>query len=612
MPFCHRRTVGKELERFVLSMMNMDMMLVLILIVSMLVCLIVEIARPGMIIFSVLVILLLAGILTPREALSGFSNEGMMTVALLFIVAGAVQKSGMTDYIVEKWLRKSQTETGAMVRFFVPISMLSAFLNNTPIVVTFTPTIKNWCEERGIAPSKFLIPLSYATILGGTITLMGTSTNIVVHGMLLDYGLDGFSLFTLSAVGIPVTVLGLFFLFTIGKRLLPDHKGFSQQVKEGAKEYIAEMNVGTNYPFVDQSVATAGLSNLEGLYLIEIIRESGRVSPVRNSTIIQAGDRLIFAGKISTMAELQKMNGLTLRTGTDLELDDLKNGSTHLVEAVVSHRSGLLSKSIKQSQFRARFDAGVIALHRNNERIQSKVSDILVKPGDTLLLLAGADFVEKYERSNDFYVVSRLETPDVLNRFSWKSWFSIALLVFMILFVSFGLFSMLEAMALAVILLIIAKIVNAEEIMKNMQFDVLLIIASSLGIGVAMTKTGLADMLASGLITVGEPFGIIGIIIIFYTLTNLFTEFITNSAAAVLMLPIGLELANTLHVDPMGFAILVTIAASASFLTPIGYQTNLIVYGPGGYTFFDYVRIGTPLSLLVMVTAITVIYTIWF
>jgi di/tricarboxylate transporter len=227
-------------------------------------------------------------------------------------------------------------------------------------------------------------------------------------------------------------------------------------------------------------------------------------------------------------------------------------------------------------------------------------------------LLAGADFVEKYERSNDFYVVSRLETPGVLNRFSWKSWFSIILLALMILFVSIGLFSMLEAMALAVVLLLITKIVNAEEIMKDMQYDVLLIIASSLGIGAAMTKTGLADTIASGLITVGEPFGIIGIVIIFYALTNIFTEFITNSAAAVLMLPIGLELAHTLHLDPMGFAILVTIAASASFMTPIGYQTNLIVYGPGGYTFFDYVRIGTPLSLLVMVTAITVIYTIWF
>ena len=595
-----------------LAMLTLEMIIVLVLIVTMLVCLILEIARPAMIIFTVLVVLLLTGILTPREALSGFSNEGMLTVALLFIVAGAVQKSGMTDYFAEKWLRKSRTETGAMVRFFVPISMLSAFLNNTPIVVTFTPTIKNWCEERGIAPSKFLIPLSYATILGGTITLMGTSTNIVVHGMLLEYGLDGFSLFTLSVVGIPVTVVGLIFLFTIGKRLLPDHKGFSQQVKEDAKEYIAEMNVGPNYPFLDQSVATAGLNNLDGLYLIEIIRNSGRVSPVRNSTIIQVGDRLIFAGKITTMAELQKMTGLALRTGTNLELDDLKNGSTHLIEAVISHRSGLLSKSIKQSQFRARFDAGVIAIHRNNERIQSKVSDILLKPGDTLLLLAGADFVEKYERSNDFYVVSRLETPGVLNRFSWKSWFSIILLALMILFVSIGLFSMLEAMALAVILLLITKIVNAEEIMKDMQYDVLLIIASSLGIGAAMTKTGLADTIASGLITVGEPFGIIGIVIIFYALTNIFTEFITNSAAAVLMLPIGLELAQTLHLDPMGFAILVTIAASASFMTPIGYQTNLIVYGPGGYTFFDYVRIGTPLSLLVMVTAITVIYTIWF
>ena len=193
---------------FVLAMLNLEMIIVLVLIVMMLVCLILEIARPAMIIFTVLVVLLLTGILTPREALSGFSNEGMLTVALLFIVAGAVQKSGMTDYIAEKWLRKSRTETGAMVRFFVPISMLSAFLNNTPIVVTFTPTIKNWCEERGIAPSKFLIPLSYATILGGTITLMGTSTNIVVHGMLLEYGLDGFSLFTLSVVGIPVTVCG--------------------------------------------------------------------------------------------------------------------------------------------------------------------------------------------------------------------------------------------------------------------------------------------------------------------------------------------------------------------------------------------------------------------
>lgn len=297
----------------------------------MLVCLVLEVARPGMIIFSTLVCLLIAGILTPQEALSGFSNEGMITIALLFIVAGAVQKSGVIDQMMGKWLENSQTHTGSMVRFFVPIAMLSAFLNNTPIVVTCTPIIKNWCEERGVAPSRFLIPLSYITILGGTITLMGTSTNIVVHGMLLDYGLEGFSLFTPAVVGIPLTVIGLIYLFTFGQRLLPDHKGFSQQVKEDVREYIAEMYVEPSFYHVNESVKMAGLRDLNGLYLVEIIRPTERVSPVRNSTIIQVGDRLIFTGKIATIAELQKINGLKLRTGTNLELDDLKKDRKSVV-----------------------------------------------------------------------------------------------------------------------------------------------------------------------------------------------------------------------------------------------------------------------------------------
>lgn len=586
--------------------------MVLALIVVMLVCLVLEVARPGMIIFSTLVCLLIAGILTPQEALSGFSNEGMITIALLFIVAGAVQKSGVIDQMMGKWLENSQTHTGSMVRFFVPIAMLSAFLNNTPIVVTCTPIIKNWCEERGVAPSRFLIPLSYVTILGGTITLMGTSTNIVVHGMLLDYGLEGFSLFTPAVVGIPLTVIGLIYLFTFGQRLLPDHKGFSQQVKEDVREYIAEMYVEPSFYHVNESVKMAGLRDLNGLYLVEIIRPTERVSPVRNSTIIQVGDRLIFTGKIATIAELQKINGLKLRTGTNLELDDLKNGTTSLIEAVISHQSELLSKSIKQSQFRSRYDAGVIAIHRNNERIQSRVGDIILKPGDSLLLLAGIDFIEKYQQSNDFYVVSRLDTPKTLAQNLRKGWFSIGLLMLMIIFVSIGWLTMLKAMALAVVILLLTKVISTEEAMRNMQFHVLLVIASSLGIGAAMTKTGLAEWIATGLMTVGDSLGIIAVLIMIYGLTNLFTELITNSAAAVLMLPIGLEMADSLQLDPMGFAVLIAIAASASFITPIDYQTNLIVYGPGGYKFIDYVKIGTPLSLLVMVTSITVIYNVWF
>ncbi|MGM7702947.1 SLC13 family permease [Pseudalkalibacillus sp. Hm43] len=592
--------------------MTFEMVFVLVMVIGMLAALLYEWARPDMIVFSVVVIFLVTGLLTPQEALRGFSNQGMLTVALLFIVAGAVQKHGIIEHYMQNWLNKSRTIKGSMLRFFIPTASFSAFLNNTPIVVTFTPIIKKWCEERDIAPSKFLIPLSYVTILGGTITLMGTSTNLVVHGMLINYDLEGFTLFQLAVVGIPITIIGLIYLFTVGYRLLPNYVGFRKQVIADAKEYISEMIVERDFPFVNQSVQKAGLRDLKGLYLIEIIRGKERISPVRSTTIIQHGDRLIFTGLISTIADLQNTKGLALDTGSDLNLDDLKNGDVHLVEAVVSHQSSLLSKSVKQSQFRSKFDAGVLAVHRNNERIKSKIGDIVLRPGDTLLLLTGSDFVRKYQQSSDFYVVSSMDTPTKFHEDSKKGWLAIGLLITMILTVTFGWLSMFKAMALAVLILIVTKMITPEEAKKYIQFDVLLLIASAFGVGAAMTKSGLAAWMAKGLLSLGESLGVFVILLFMYILTNIFTELITNSAAAVLMLPIGLELANSLDVSYMGFAVIISIAASASFITPIGYQTNLIVYGPGGYKFKDYVKIGAPLSALVMIASVTIVHFVWF
>ncbi|SHM59092.1 SLC13 family permease [Gracilibacillus kekensis] len=592
--------------------MTLEMGFVLVVIVVMFVALLLELARPDMIVFSALVIFVLTGLLTPEEAFKGFSNQGMLTIALLFIVAGSVQKHGLLEQLMKQWLSKSKKVRGSMFRFYLPISLSSAFLNNTPIVVTFTPMIKNWCEERGIAPSKFLIPLSYVTILGGTITVIGTSTNLVVHGMLLDYGLEGFTLFQLAVVGIPVLILGFIYLFTVGYKLLPNNKGFSEQVKQDSREYIAEMTVSNSFDFINETVEKAGLRELKGLYLVEIIRESERVSPVKSTTIVRAGDRLIFTGLISTIAELQQLKGLQLETGTHLDLDDLKNGDVQLVEAVVSHQSSLLSKSIKQSQFRSRFDAGVLAVHRNNERIKSKIGDIILKPGDVLLLLTGSDFIRTYQQSNDFYVVSSMETPNHLNENRKKGWFSLIVLITMILAVTLNILSMFKAMLLAVFIFIITKIISPEEARKKIQFHVLLLIASAFGVGTAMTKTGLASWMANGLLEIGEPLGIIAILIAVYILTNIFTELITNSAAAVLMLPIGIEMAEVLSLDYMGFAVTIAIAASASFITPIGYQTNLIVYGPGGYTFSDYIKVGTPLSIIVMLITVTIVNMVWF
>lgn len=592
--------------------MSLQMIFILCLLIVMFTVLICEWAQPAILFFSVLVVLMFSGILTIEEALDGFANEGVHTVGLLFIIAGAVQKSGLIDHMIKKWLPNSHSHIGPIVRFYLPVSLFSAFLNNTPIVATFTPVIKTWCENHGIAPSKLLIPLSYVTILGGMMTLMGTSTNLVVHGLMLEYGLSGFSFFTLAVVGIPATLAGFLYLFTIGYRLLPDNKGFSQSDRYEMKKYIAEVLVTYAYPYHGKSIGQAGLRDLKGLYMIKVIRGNEQISPVRSSTIIQRGDRLIFTGLISTLAELQKVKGLKLETGTNITLDELESASAKLVDAVVSEDSALLSKSIKHSQFRSRFDAGIVAVHRHNERIHSKVGDIVLKPGDSLLLLAGPDFAEKVQHVNDFFVVSSLDTPTGLRQNLIKGWLSIMILIVSIVTVALGWLSMFKAMALVVVVFLAGKIITLTEAKEAVHFNVLLLIASSLGIGTAMLKTGLAKWLADALLAVGMPMGLIVILFLIYILTNVFTEIITNSAAAAMMLPIGMEVAQTLAVNPLGIAVLIAIAASASFMTPIGYQTNLIVYGPGGYTFMDYLRVGCPLSMVVMLVSVFTIYYVWF
>ncbi|RBW68854.1 SLC13 family permease [Bacillus taeanensis] len=597
--------------------MTWEIIFVLVVVFLMMIGLITEFARPDMIVFVALVSFLVTGILTPEEAVAGFSNLGMLTVALLFIIAGAIQQTGLVEQGMTRLLGDVKSERQALFKFILPISGLSAFLNNTPIVVTLTPIIRKWCAEHNLSPSKFLIPLSYASILGGILTLMGTSTNLVIHGLMLDRGMEGYSLFTLLIASLPASILGLIYLVTIGYNILPNHKVLTETIEEKSREYLIEMIVEENYPFldnplVDQTVEEAGLRNLDGLYLIAIIRKNEKIYPVKHSTKLKFNDRLIFTGVISKIAELQKKKGLELKTGTNLTLDKLKNGNGQLVEVVVSHQSSLLHKKIKDTQFRAKYDAGVVAVHRNNERINNKIGDIVLKPGDTLLLLAGSDFSERVMQSNDFYVVTQLNDHPLLNKVDTKkAWIAVSTLLAMILLVSFDVISMFKAMSITVLVYLLLKIVSPESAKQNVQFNVLLLIASALGIGTALFKTGAAEIMANHLITVAEPLGMIGILFFLYILTVIFTEVITNNAAAVLMFPIAVEAANRLDVDPMGFVVLITIGASASFLSPIGYQTNLIVYGPGGYKFTDYIKVGLPLSLLVMITTIIMVMTVW-
>jgi di/tricarboxylate transporter len=592
--------------------MTAEMIFVALMIVLMLLALLMEVARADLIVFFFLVVFLLTGIISTEQALSGFSNEGMLTVLLLFIVAGAIQKHGIIENYIDRLLSDHRGTKRSMIKLLAPISLFSGFLNNTPIVVTLTPILKNWCQQNGIAPSKFLIPLSYVTILGGTITLIGTSTNLVVHGLLIQSGREGFGFFQLSVVGLPIAVAGLIYIFTLGYRLLPDTLGAKEQIRKEVKEFLAEAVIEKGYEHVNGRIVDAVNNSLKGIYIIEIIRNDTRIFPVTPNTIIEEGDHLLFSGTLNTIASVQKQKGITLKTGTDQTLDSLKDDKFELIEAVISHQSGLVGKSVKSASFRSKYNAGVIAVHRNNERIKGRVGEIMLKPGDTILLLAGNDFMEMHMHSIDFYVVTSLSPPEPLNQSSAKGWAGLALLFVMISSVTLGFLSMFEAMLIAVILLMLFKFIDADEMLSYIQFNVILLIASAFGVGAAMMESGLAQFLAENMLMIARPLGVIGLIAILYIMTNIFTELITNTGAAVLMFPIAMEMATQMDMDYMGLTVTIAIAASASFITPIGYQTNLIVYGPGGYKFTDYIKVGAPLSLMTMVISTLIIYTVWF
>ena len=362
-------------------------------------------------------------------------------------------------------------------------------------------------------------------------------------------------------------------------------------------------------PLIGKTIQEANLRNLTGLYLFEIIRDEVKILPVSPDEVIRSGDRLVFTGMVNTIIELQQIKGLRLDAGTNIGLQDLQNGKHQIVEVVVSHQSRLVNRTVKQSQFRKMFGAAVIAVHRNQERIAGKIGDIVLKPGDILLLIAPRDFAEKHAKSNDFYFINVPEQPLVLDR--KKSMLTLVTLCVMVLLAGLQVLSMFKAAILAVLVLFLTRCVTVQDVKRSIQFDVLLLIACAFGIGAALESTGAARLLAGYLVEAGGVFGTVGILALFYLATNIATELLSNGAVVAIMFPIALTTAQEIGVDPTALMVLMAIAASAGFSTPIGYQTNLIVYGPGGYRYSDYVKVGLPLNLLYMVISVAIAYWIW-
>ncbi|MGB2925952.1 MAG: SLC13 family permease [Limnothrix sp.] len=559
---------------------------------------------PAEVIFlGALGVLLTTGILDTETSLAGFSNEGLITIAVLYLVVTGLQQTGSLGWISQKVLGLPKGESAALIRMMLPVMGLSAFLNNTPVVAMFIPIVNEWCKKLRISPSKLMLPLSYSALFGGCCTLIGTSTNLVVNGLLIaetDYA--GLGIFDIAWVGIPCAIAGTLFIMLTHRWLLPERKPAISD-EDDMKEYTVEMVVNEGSPLIGQSIEAAGLRNLPNLYLIEIARDALVLPAVSPREVLQVNDQLVFVGAVDSILDLNRLRGLQPATNQVFKLDTPRSERC-LIEAVVSNTCPLLRQTIREGQFRSRYNAVILAVARNGVRLEGKIGEIRLQAGDTLLLETHPTFIEQQRGSRDFYLVS--EIPDSEPMRHDRAPIALVILLAMVFCTVFGWLSMLKAATLAAIAMMMTGCCSPTRSLKNIEWPVILVIGAAFGLGKALEITGAAEAIANTLLQLADNKPMITLIVV-YGITGLLTELITNNAAAALMFPIALSLSNSLGVDMIPFAIAVMMAASASFSTPIGYQTNLMVYGPGGYKFTDYLRIGIPLNLIFWVVTCAIV-----
>ena len=550
--------------------------------------------------------LLLAGVLDAQAALSGFSNPGVITIAALYVVAAGLRNTGAIAMVSNRLFGRNNSERVSQVRIMAPVTLMSAVMNNTPVVATFVPAITDWARKNGFSVSRFLLPLSYAAILGGTVTLIGTSTNLVVNGLLLEETGSGFSFFELAWVGLPSALIGFIYVFIFGRRLLPERISSKEQLAN-TREYTVEMMVEESSPLAGQSIEDAGLRHLPGLFLVEIDRANTILPAVDPKEILQENDRLVFAGVVDSIADLQKIRGLVPATSQVFKLD-AERSARGLFEVVVARNAGFAHKTVKQANFRKQFDAVVIAVSREGQRINRKIGDIRLQPGDTLLVEADRNFVERHRNTRDFLLVKPLDGSATLKH--ERAGIAWAILAGVVISAGTGLLDTLHAALAGAGLMVITRCINGADARRSLDLDVLIVIACAFALGRGLEQTGAAAALAGNLLALAASNPLATLLAI-YVSTVILTELITNNAAAVLMFPLAWAASQSLGLNFMPFAVAIAFAASASLSTPIGYQTNLMVYGPGGYRFGDYLRFGLPLNIVLACTAMLIIPRVW-
>lgn len=582
-----------------------------LVVVVLVITLIKEWTSPSFAMLGAVIILMVVGVVDTQKALSGFSNPAMITIAALFIVAAGLERTQALYYLTGIIVGKDLKMRTSFFRIVGISGFSSIFLNNTAIVAMFTPAVLNWCKRRGFSVSYFLMPLSYVVVLGGLCSLVGTSTNLLINGLMIDHGIQEMSMFELAWFGIPALMVGILYLVLFAHRMLPmENKDFITNMVESEKKYICDVVIGENSPLINKSLEEAGLRHLHGLFLTNIERRNCLIGPVSSRERIEEGDRLIFAGKVDTLSQVLQMPGVQPAYTKHFSLEHL-HSRLALYEVVISYASPLVGKTLRDVQFRSRYDAAVLAVHRPEVNLNSKLGDIVFKPGDVLLVEAEDKFYDTWRYANDFFLVAQANAkPEKPSKFTWRA---VSITVGMVLAISLFNVSVPHAALLAAMLTIFSGCLSMNEAKEVIfrEFNILTLVAAAFGVGFAIESSGLASLLAGTIINHFGQLPPIAFLMVLVLLTALFTEFVTNNAAAAIMFPVAMAGSELLQVDPRPLAIAVAIAASLCFITPYGYQTNLIVYGPGNYKYRDYVKLGTPLKFLMITLSVVLIPLLW-
>ena len=587
--------------------MTLEILLTLAVVASVLLLLTTTRLDTDVVLVGAMITLTLLGILKPDQALQGFASNGVMTIAALYIVVAGLRETGAMAWISRWVLGRPRSLVVAQSKLMFVTSALSAVINNTPVVALFIPVAQEWASRFGYSISKLLLPMNHIVIIAGMCTLIGTSTNLIVNSMLIKAVPDaGLSLFSLAWIGLPLTVIGFIYILLAAPWLLPDRQSPVEQL-QNAREYSVEARVTPGGPLVGRSIAEVGLRSMKFAFVLEISRGQRLLTAVGPDEVLEANDRVTFVGIVDAVNELRRIPGLLVAEDQTYQLN-LRHAQRCLVELVLSATSPLVGQTVKESGFRTTYNAAIISISREGARLEGKLGDVRLRPGDTLLAEADHGFVERQKYNRDFLLVSSLQdsTPPDFARAP----IAFLILIAMLATAALEWVPLFQASFLAAGVMVASGCVTLSVARRSIDYPVLAGIAASFALGFALAESGAAQLLAGwiGDIARGDPFWAL---VVLYISTVVLTELITNNAAGVLMFPIAMAVAQDGNASYLPYVVSIMVGASAGFITPIGYQTNLMVYGPGGYRWIDYIRFGVPLSILVGVATVLIVPRVW-